>query len=90
MLPPRVYGWFIFCNGRLLVYQGQLLPAAMQAERVVEVEVMAAIRQQGLAALVAVEAVVLETDGSFTVIKRADNEEQAALASVPGYGARHA
>jgi uncharacterized membrane protein YcaP (DUF421 family) len=70
---------------RLLVYHGHLLRAAMHAERVVEAEVLAAVRQQGSASLDAVDAVVLETDGSFTVIKRADREEPAALAGVAGY-----
>jgi uncharacterized membrane protein YcaP (DUF421 family) len=54
----------------LLAYQGQLLEAALQRERVVEAEVQAAIRQQGVASLDAVAAVVLETDGSFTTIQR--------------------
>jgi len=67
------------------VYQGQLLRGAMRAERVVEAEVLAAMRQQGVAPLDAVEAVVLETDGSFTVVKRTENAQPAALAGVAGY-----
>ncbi len=38
-----------------------------------------------MAALDAVEAVVLETDGSFTVVKRTENEQPAALTGVAGY-----
>jgi uncharacterized membrane protein YcaP (DUF421 family) len=70
---------------RLLVYEGQLLRSAMHDERVVEAEVLAAVRQQGVASLDAVEAVVLETDGSFTVIKRTDAAAPAALVNVVGY-----
>jgi len=70
---------------RLLAYQGHLLDGAMRAERIVEAEVMAAVRQQGLASLDAVEAVVLETDGSFTVVNRTDQAEPGALTGVAGY-----
>ena len=72
---------------RLLVYDGHLLHSAMRAERVVEAEVLAAVRQQGIAALDAVAAVVLETDGSFTVIPQADQREPSALQGVAGYAA---
>ena len=70
---------------RLLVYNGSLLRDAMHAERVVEAEVLAAVRQHGSASLDAVEAVVLETDGSFTVVKRTKHEHPAALTHVAGY-----
>ncbi len=51
---------------RLLVYNGSLLHDAMHAERVVEAKVLAAVRQHGSASLDALDAVMLETDGSFT------------------------
>ncbi|MDP9316018.1 MAG: DUF421 domain-containing protein [Chloroflexota bacterium] len=70
---------------RLLAYQGQLLREAMRAERVVEAEVLAAVRQQGQASVAAVAAVVLETDGSFTVIQQTDQAEPGALTGVGGY-----
>jgi uncharacterized membrane protein YcaP (DUF421 family) len=69
---------------RLLAYRGRLLHEAMHAERVVEAEVLAAVRQQGLASLDAAEAVVLETDGSVTVVKRTDRPEPEALTGVAG------
>jgi len=52
----------------LLLYRGRYLPGQMRRMRVVEAEVRAAIREQGAAALQDVEAVVLETDGTFTVV----------------------
>lgn len=70
---------------RLLAYQGRLLLHALRAERVVEAEVLAAVRQQGLADLAAAEAVVLETDGSFTVVKRTTESEPGALTGVEGF-----
>ena len=53
-----------------LLYQGTLLRAALRRERVTEDEVHAAVRGAGLAALYDVEAVVLETDGSLSVVRR--------------------
>lgn len=69
----------------LLFYRGQFLPGPMQAERVTEDEVRAAIRAQGIPALADVEAVVLETDASFTVLRRPADGTASALASVSNY-----
>ena len=56
----------------LLFYEGRFLPQQMRQMRVVEAEIRAAIREHGIAALTEVEAVVLETDGTFAVVKRTD------------------
>ena len=53
---------------RLLVRQGNFLKSAMKGERVTEQEVLAAIRNQGLANLSDVDAVILETDGTISVL----------------------
>lgn len=55
---------------RLLVHQGTLLRGALQRERVAEEEVLAAVRSEGASGLGDVSAVVLETDGTFSVIRR--------------------
>jgi len=52
----------------LLLYEGRLLEDAMRAERVTREEVLAALRSQGVARVENALAVVLETDGSFTVL----------------------
>lgn len=54
----------------MLVYQGAMLSEALLRSRVTEDEIHAAVRAQGLATLKEVEAIVLETDGSFSVVKR--------------------
>jgi len=59
---------------RLLVHRGQLLTAAMRHERVTEDEVLAAVRAQGLADLAWVEAAVLESDGSLSIVSGAPGE----------------
>ena len=58
----------------LLLYQGQLREQAMRRERVTESEVRAAIRAHGIARIEEVAAVVLETDGTFSVVKELDGE----------------
>ncbi len=52
----------------LLAYRGKLLPDQMRKERVTEVEVLQAIRSEGGGTVEDVAAVVLETDGSFSVL----------------------
>lgn len=52
----------------LLLYRGELLRDQMRRERIAEDEIYAIIRQQGLASYKDVDAVVLESDGSLTVI----------------------
>ena len=57
----------------LLVHRGELLLQAMRRERVTEAEVLAAIRAQGIGSLDEAESVVLETDGSFSAIRRSSS-----------------
>jgi uncharacterized membrane protein YcaP (DUF421 family) len=52
----------------LLVYRGQVQDRALRRQRVSRAEVSAAVRSAGIARLAAVGAVVLETDGSFSVM----------------------
>lgn len=58
----------------MLVYQGQYLHEHMRKARVVEATIQQVLRMNGVATLERVEAVVLETDGSFSVIERGDGQ----------------
>lgn len=69
---------------RLLLFRGQLQHDTMRHERVTERELRAAVRGQGITALEDVEAIVLETDGSFSVLE-ARGSSASALADVQGY-----
>lgn len=72
----------------LLVYQGKLLPEAMKRERVIEVEILSALRSAGFDAIEQAEAVVLETDGSLSVTgQRNENSPQTAFRNLdkPGH-----
>ena len=74
---------------QLLCYRGRMLPAALRRERVTEDEVRAAVRAANIASLDAVEAVVLETDGSFSVVRKGQGEA-SSLAGVEGCDATDA
>jgi uncharacterized membrane protein YcaP (DUF421 family) len=69
---------------RLLFYHGEFLDGALTHERVTRAEVIAAVRAQGVADLHKVEAVVLETDGSFTVLQASPTPTESTLQGVAG------
>jgi uncharacterized membrane protein YcaP (DUF421 family) len=69
----------------LLLHQGQLLRGAMAAERVTEEEIRAAVRAQGIGILQDVAAVVLETDGSITVLRQAGQGSTSTLVGVTNW-----
>ncbi len=66
---------------RLLLRDGTMLDEALRGARVTREEVRAAVRSSGIGALGDVAAVVLETDGSFSVIA---GQPGAALSSLDG------
>lgn len=66
----------------LLLHRGVSLPVALRRERITEDELRAAVRAEGVAAMEDVEAVVLETDGSFSVIQRGAGSDASSLAGV--------
>jgi uncharacterized membrane protein YcaP (DUF421 family) len=57
----------------------------MRSQRVSEADVRAAVRRQGLARLEDVDAVVLEADGTFSVIQNIA-QSPSALADIPELG----
>ena len=65
----------------LLLYRGAFQPAGLRACRVTENEIRAAVRAASLASLDQAEAVVLETDGSFSVIPRSKVDGEATVLS---------
>lgn len=77
-------GW-IKAEPTLLLFQGELQHNALRHQRVTKGEVLAALRQKGIAGVEDVEAVILETDGSFSVIKKLKDSSASALVDVKGY-----
>jgi uncharacterized membrane protein YcaP (DUF421 family) len=70
---------FVKAQPTLLLYDGEFLSEALWKERVIEAEVVSAIRSQGILSLSQVAAVVLETDGSFTVMEKSGADQKSAL-----------
>ena len=77
------WGWvrrMITGDPSLLLFGGQFLQGALRRTRLTAEEVRAAVRAQGLPAIEEVEAVVLETDGSLSVIGKGDGHPSSSLA----------
>ena len=68
----------------LVVLHGQYCREAMIRHRVDEADVRAAIRSRGRSAVEQVDAVVLEPDGSFSVIAKLDRRSASAMIDVQG------
>ncbi|MDY7088816.1 MAG: DUF421 domain-containing protein [Actinomycetota bacterium] len=66
----------------LLLRDGELITDAMRRQRVTDNEIYQAIRSQGIGDLAAVAAVVLETDGTFSVIPLQQAGRRTALQDV--------
>lgn len=66
----------------LLLFKGEMIDSILKKQRVAEGEVLAAIRLSGYGSIGEVDAVVLETDGSFSVIQKVDTENASAMKDV--------
>ncbi|MGQ9426989.1 DUF421 domain-containing protein [Gilvimarinus sp. F26214L] len=66
----------------LLLYRGRLVPASLRQARVTEDEVRSAVRSSGILSMDDVEAVVMETDGSLSVVRRASAAGPLSLEGV--------
>ncbi|GAB7044671.1 MULTISPECIES: DUF421 domain-containing protein [Catenuloplanes] len=66
----------------LLAHRGRMLTAAMRRQRVTEAELSQAVRTQGMGNLSGVAAVVLETDGTLSVVPMAQLGDGGVLTGV--------
>lgn len=66
----------------LLFYRGHYLRESMQAERIALEEIRAAARAHGISDMNELAAVVLETDGTFSVVPEVTSGENSALLDV--------
>jgi uncharacterized membrane protein YcaP (DUF421 family) len=78
---PRI-SRLIESEPRLLVFRGQILREATKKARLSEDELFQAIRRKGIGAVEDVEALVMETNGDFSVIRKGERS-LSALRSVP-------
>ena len=76
------FGWFkqiIRSDARLVLKDGQFLREEMKTERITQGEIEAAIRKEGHGRIEDIAAVVLETDGSLSVITGPPASQYSAL-----------
>ena len=69
----------------LVLHRGRILKDAMRRERVTPEELLAAARSNGIASIEDVEAAVLETDGTITIVQSAPEGRPSALHKATGY-----
>jgi len=67
---------------RFLYRDGRYIEEAMKKERIRKEEVLQAARSQGIASMDQVRAVILETNGTFSVIRQSDSPDASALQNV--------
>lgn len=60
----------------LIFYKGNFLWGALKKERVTEAEVLSILRTNGITSISNVEAVVMESNGQFTVVKEGSLEDE--------------
>ncbi len=80
----KTFSHLVKATPRLLFFNGQFMETEMKDERVTKDEVLAAIRAGSIAELDSVGAVVLETDGSFTVLPIVTNPGRSSLQTAKG------
>ena len=66
----------------LLLHKGEPLPKALTQTRITKEELGSALRSAGLSSFHDAESVILETDGSFSVIPRGDKSNTSELVGV--------
>ena len=66
----------------LLLYRGEMQHDVMKKQRIAEGEILAALRNSGVSAIEDADAVILETDGSFSVLQNIDSSSASALRDV--------
>jgi uncharacterized membrane protein YcaP (DUF421 family) len=86
----RQFESYVKSSPRILLYQGQFLEHAMQAERITKADVLFAIRQQGKDSVENIEAVVLEANGSISVVPKTDEVTGTAMTNVNDYTSKTA
>lgn len=73
--------WFhqlVTSNPTLLYYQGQFLDKAMRKRRVRVDSLLGAVRKKKISSLNEVEAIVLEPDGSISVIQKSSGTDRSS------------
>lgn len=78
----KIFEHLIKTKPTILFKEGQFLQEPLKAQRVTKSEILAAVRGTGCASLQDIAAVILETDGSFSVIRKCEEKPMSALEDV--------
>ena len=78
-VPSRRFGAVVKSEPSLLLHRGRFLEGAMRRQRVTREEVVSALRSSGLAQPEDAAAVVLETDGSLSVVRATGEAQEATV-----------
>ncbi|MBK6263911.1 DUF421 domain-containing protein [Marivirga sp. S37H4] len=71
----------------LVLYKGELQKKVIKQERITIEEIHLAVRQKGIADLKAIDIMILETTGEFTVIPKIETSETESINEVKNYPA---
>ncbi|MBX9975530.1 DUF421 domain-containing protein [Cytobacillus firmus] len=80
-LQSSKFNEFIKSSPELLYYHGQFIESALNKNRVLKSEIMQTFRSNGYSSIEDVEAVVFETNGSMSVIKRSSSNSTSSTLS---------
>lgn len=73
----------------VLVYRGHFLQGALHKHRITEDEVLQILRSEGISNMADIGAIVLETNGTFSVLTEIDYSKGSTLQNVSGYQPEH-
>lgn len=88
MIHSSTFANWITAKPSLLYFRGQFLHKAMGKHRISQNDLLALIRQNRIASLQDVEAIVMESAGTFAVIKKETTEgskDHSALSNLHGF-----
>jgi len=69
----------------LLMHKSNFLNEAMKRERVTKEEILAALRNAQIKSFDQIDAVVLETDGTFSIVWQNEDGQRSSLVDVKGH-----
>jgi uncharacterized membrane protein YcaP (DUF421 family) len=69
----------------LLLYRGQVIDVAVKKERITREEIFLAAREKGITQLEDIDALILETTGEITVVKKISEGKTETLQDIENY-----
>lgn len=73
---------FVRSSPTLLFYEGEMFKKNMKKERVTKSEILASLRKEGIHSIADVKAVVIESNGDLSVIKKDKSKPTETLQNV--------